>query len=213
MKSTDPFDTAAAEYDAWFETHPHVYASELAAIRELIPKSGRGVEIGVGTGRFAAPLGIQLGVDPSTQMSRIAQKRGVEVLTGRAEDLPLADESIDFVLMVTTLCFLDEIEQAFGEIYRILRPGGAFVVAFIDADSPLGRQYLQRRSDSRFYKGAHFYSATFVKEQLRMAGFGAFDMRQTIFSNPDKMNELDPIQKGSGKGLFVVIRAIRPEDR
>ena len=65
--------------------------------------------------RFAAPLGIRLGVDPSLEMSRIAQKRGIDVVHGRAEDLPFDDTSMDFVLMVTTLCFLDDVEQAFAE--------------------------------------------------------------------------------------------------
>lgn len=39
----------------------------------LLPNIGKGVEIGVGTGRFSAPLGIKLGVDPSWEMSKLAR--------------------------------------------------------------------------------------------------------------------------------------------
>ena len=46
------------------------------------------IEIGVGTGRFAAPLGIKVGVDPSMTMLTYAAKRGVLGLQGTAEALP-----------------------------------------------------------------------------------------------------------------------------
>lgn len=209
MKDPTLFDAAVKDYDAWFDTHPHAYQSELAAIRELIPQSGTGMEIGVGTGRFAVPLGIKVGIDPAPRMLEIAERRGIKVINGKGEDLPIANESMDYVLMVTTLCFLDDVEQSFEEIYRVLRAGGVFVVAFIDVASPLGKQYLRRKDDSRFYKGAHFYSADSVKDELRKAGFDRFEVRQTIFRNPDTMKEPDPVRPGSGEGVFVVIRGMK----
>jgi hypothetical protein len=56
-----------------------------------LPKSGTGVEIGVGTGRFAEPLGIRVGVEPSKAMRQVAQKRGIEVIDGVAQVLPFDD--------------------------------------------------------------------------------------------------------------------------
>jgi hypothetical protein len=56
-----------------------------------LPKSGTGVEIGVGTGRFAEPLGIRVVIEPSKAMRRMAQKRGIEVIDGVAESLPFDD--------------------------------------------------------------------------------------------------------------------------
>jgi len=46
-------------------------------VRVLLPWQGLGLEIGVGTGRFAAPLGIKVGVDPSMAMLAYAAERGV----------------------------------------------------------------------------------------------------------------------------------------
>ena len=61
----ESFEKNVDRYEAWFEHHRLAYESELEAIRMLLPQSGEGLEVGVGTGRFAAPLGIGVGVEPS----------------------------------------------------------------------------------------------------------------------------------------------------
>jgi hypothetical protein len=62
------FDIYHGRYEAWFVRHPAAYHSELLALRALLPWQGLGLEIGVGTGRFAAPLGVKVGVDSSKAM-------------------------------------------------------------------------------------------------------------------------------------------------
>ncbi|MGB3944604.1 MAG: methyltransferase domain-containing protein, partial [Methanothrix sp.] len=57
--------------------------------------------MGVGTGRFAAPLGISVGLDPSLPMMEVARKRGVLCVRGVAERLPFRDGAFDLLLMVT----------------------------------------------------------------------------------------------------------------
>ncbi|MDO8131603.1 MAG: hypothetical protein Q6355_06850, partial [Candidatus Brocadiales bacterium] len=79
------FEEEAVEYDEWFETHECVYQSEVAAIRRFIPKTGEGVEIGVGTGRFSIPFGIKVGIEPPRAMAEIARKRGINVFEAKAE--------------------------------------------------------------------------------------------------------------------------------
>ena len=56
------FDQHCRRYEKWFATHAAAYYSELLAIRALLPCGGDGLEVGVGTGRFAAPLGVRVGV-------------------------------------------------------------------------------------------------------------------------------------------------------
>jgi ubiquinone/menaquinone biosynthesis C-methylase UbiE len=75
----DIFDTYAKEYDKWFDTYLSVYQSELRAVKMLLPHGGRGIEIGVGTGRFSVPFGITVGVEPSRGMAEIARSRGITV--------------------------------------------------------------------------------------------------------------------------------------
>ena len=114
MPKVEPFEKHADIYGEWFVRNRFAYESELQAIRALLPDVGTGVEIGVGTGRFAASLGIKLGVEPSKTMREIAQKKGIEVVNGVAEALPFDDSQFDFALIVTTICFLDDIETSFS---------------------------------------------------------------------------------------------------
>jgi SAM-dependent methyltransferase len=88
MAKFDVFDENAAAYDAWFDENPSIYRMELEAVRGFIPAIGEGLEIGVGTGRFALPLGITIGVEPSPRMAALARQRGIEVREGIAEALP-----------------------------------------------------------------------------------------------------------------------------
>jgi ubiquinone/menaquinone biosynthesis C-methylase UbiE len=79
MNAVNVFDECAQEYDRWFDAHEHVYQSEVDAVRRFIPARGIGIEIGVGTGRFAVPCGVRIGIDPSESMERIAKSRGMAV--------------------------------------------------------------------------------------------------------------------------------------
>jgi SAM-dependent methyltransferase len=209
MPGTGPFDRYVKEYESWFEKNRFAYESELEAVRLMIPGSGKGLEIGVGTGKFAVPLGITLGLEPSRCMGEIARQRGVSVLGGVAEALPVADGRFDFILMVTVLCFLNDVGKSLREIHRVLRPGGSIVIAFIDRESPLGREYEESKEDSRFYQDAYFLSAEEVASHLEAAGFVDLEFIQTIFRSHKEMNDIEPVREGHGEGVFVVVRAVR----
>lgn len=205
------FEELAVEYDSWFERHPHVYESEVLALRRFIPKEGRGLEVGVGTGRFASRLGVKVGVEPARAMADMARKRGIEVYEARAEELPFDDESFDFVLMVATLCFLQNPLQALREARRVLRREGRIIIGMIDRDSTLGRRYESERG-SRFYRYARFYSVEQVLGWLRKLKFGNFKICQTLFRAPEEIAEVEPVKEGYGEGGFVVISAQKVAD-
>ena len=76
MARTAPFDAHHERYAQWFEEHRAAYVSELLALRAFVPWEGTGLETGVGTGRFAAPLGVPVGLDPSDAMLARAAARG-----------------------------------------------------------------------------------------------------------------------------------------
>jgi SAM-dependent methyltransferase len=204
------FEKNVDRYEAWFDRNQAAYQSELQALRTLLPKNGKGLEVGVGTGRFAAPLGVRVGVDPSPAMAKVAMERGIEVPFGVGENLPCKDSSFDFILLVTTICFLDDVPAAFLEVYRVLTAGGYILVGFINRESTLGKAYEQRKQSNEFYRQATFLSVDEVVLHLQQAGFRDFVFRQTIFQNPKEMKQLDLVRPGYGEGSFVVVRAKKP---
>ena len=207
----EPFERHPAEYEEWFEKNHFAYYSELQAVKGQLPKSGEGLEIGVGTGRFAAPLRVEFGVEPSSRMREIAKHRGIEVVGGVAEGLPFADAQFDFVLMVTTVCFLDDVDAAFRETRRVLRRTGRFIIGFVASDSLLGNLYEKNKRDSKFYRIATFYSVDEIVSHLTRTGFGHFNFVQTIFHPLNEIEKVEPVVSGYGQGSFVVISA-RKED-
>ena len=92
------------------------------ASKKFFPRRGKGLEIGVGTGKFALPLGIKVGVEPARAMAVIARQKGIEVHEAVAENLPFENGTFDFVLMVTVLCFLHNPKTAIEEIARVRNP-------------------------------------------------------------------------------------------
>jgi SAM-dependent methyltransferase len=203
----EPFEQYATEYDAWFDRNPAAYEAELRALKAALPSNGLGLEIGVGTGRFAAPLGIRIGVDSSPAMVSIARARGIEVAIGKAEMLPFPDEHFDYVLMVTMICFVKDPAAAFQEARRVIKPRGTLVIGFIDRHSPLGQHYAACKDRSRFYRYATFYSVEEVLRQLQRAGFGEPVTSQTIFCSTDSVPNEQPVKPGYGEGSFVVLKA------
>lgn len=209
MVKFEPFENYSQKYDEWFDRNRFIYESELQAVKELLPKSENGIEVGVGSGRFAAPLGIKLGLDPSRKMGKIAEKRGIKFIEGVAESLPFPDSHFDFILTVTTICFLDDVEKAFREYNRVLKPGGFLITGFIDAESLLGKFYEELKSKNKFYKHARFYSVKEVISLMKNANFEDLYFRQTLFQPLDKIKAIQSVKKGYGRGSFIVIRGTK----
>jgi ubiquinone/menaquinone biosynthesis C-methylase UbiE len=140
-------------------------------------------------------------------MMKIARKRGIKVIGGVAEMLPFRRSLFDFILMVTTICFLSKVEVALKEASRVLKPNGGLIIGFIDRNSPVGKLYLKHKEENVFYRVANFYTAQEVIALLGKAGFHSFSFTQTIFHLLPEITSVEPVKDGYGKGSFVVIRA------
>ena len=128
LRHGSSFGAAAAAY----AEHRPVYAA--AAVEwALAPAGGRRplrvADIGAGTGKLTAML-VRLGADvtavePDPEMLAELRRAMPEVRSapGRAEELPLADASVDAVLAGQAMHWFD-LDRALPEIARVLTPGG-----------------------------------------------------------------------------------------
>ena len=128
------FDRTASDYDRidrllalgsgpWYRNQ--------ALRRAGLTTGMRVVDIGIGTGlvaREAVKLvgdpALVIGVDPSVGMMSQAHLPGVELFEGRAEAIPFPDASFDFLSMGYALRHISDIDAAFREFHRVLKPGG-----------------------------------------------------------------------------------------
>ena len=199
------FDGHYREYDAWYDKHRLVFLSQLEAIKKVLPEKGSGLEIGVGTGRFAHALGIRTGIDPSESMIQVAKRRGIDVCQALGESLPFKDSTFDYAAIIIALCFAQYPLKLLKETNRALKKNGQIIIGIVDKDSFLGNFY--RKKKSPFYKKAHFFTVKNIIDMLRTAGFKGVSCYQTVFDLPDKIHSVEKPQESFGKGGFVVISA------
>ncbi len=207
-KAIKVFDKYFKEYDEWYEENKLVYLSEVAVLRKVIPKGKKGLEIGVGTGRFAEPLGIEYGIDPSEKMLSIAKRRGVKTFVGRGERLPFSDKKFDYVALIITLCFVENPDEVIKEAKRVLRDNGKIIIGIIDKTSFLGKFYQKKKKEGhKIYKYANFFLVKEAVDLLKRHAFKNFVFYQTLFKPLEDIKEVEEPKEGFGEGSFVVISA------
>ncbi len=209
MATAPIFDRLYDRYDSWYERNRVLAELEVRAVREAIEGlKGPALEVGVGTGFFASRLGVDYGVDPALNMLKVAKMRGVEVFQGVGERLPIRSNSLGYVLLVVTICFVDDPHTVIAEAARVVRPGGAVVACIVPADSPWGRHYVEKgRRGHPFYSVARFYTFSQVASMLRDVGL-VVDKVAAVISKPpgspiDPEEKPAPVYRGQG---FVCIR-------
>jgi len=97
--------------------------------------TGEVLEVGFGSGRnvphYPSAVNRVLAVDPAAAGRKLAARRvaaspvPIEFVGLDGQDLPLADESVDHVLITWTLCTIPDVERALAEVRRVLRSGGS----------------------------------------------------------------------------------------
>ncbi len=109
------------------------------------------VDVGSGGGldsviaaRAVSPSGAVIGIDMTKDMLDRARRSAtmlgldnLEFREGRAEKLPIPDESADLVISNGVLNLVPDKQRAYSEISRVLKPGGRFQIADIVVEKPI----------------------------------------------------------------------------
>jgi SAM-dependent methyltransferase len=143
------------------------------------------LDIGCGTATLAGKLAADhacdvSGVDVSPEMLAVArQKRlaGVDLILGRAEDLPFDDGSFERAVMLSVVHHLDR-PRAFAEAYRILEPDGRLVISNADPDGFADRWLMALFPPLLDRERARFPTAHDLERELAASGFDPVDVRR-----------------------------------
>ena len=152
------------------------------------------LDVGCGTGSLtimakgeAGPTGEVSGIDPAPEMIEIARSKaagaGVDVAfqVGTIEALPFPDGTFDVVLSSLMVHHLpDDLKKTgFGEVHRVLKPSGRFLIVDIE---PSGLPLLGALFTHLIGHGRMRGNITRLPEMLREAGFTQVETGRTAFS-------------------------------
>ncbi len=210
-ESMEVFDRLFRRYDDWYLRMRNIWLSECLCLK-LLGTYGYVLDVGVGTGVFSKCLSSKylVGTDVAVNPLKLARLRGVESVASDAEYLPLRGSSIDYVVMVATICFLKNPEKVLREVKRVLKVGGYLVVCFVPRDSEWGRYYsvLKLRGESPFYKVANFLSINEVINLLSTTGFRFIECVSILNSPPNNPPTTEYPSRSSCDGGFVCVKAV-----
>ena len=153
--------------------------------------SGRGNDV-IRMAEDAGENGFAYGIDLSDGMVKKArtnlEKFGVtnaEIIQSEMESLPLNDNSVNVTISNCTINHSSNKEAVWSEVFRVLKPGGRFVVSDIYATAPIADEY---RNDPQAVAECWAGAVTRV-EYLTM-------LEETGFTNIKILEESEPYAKG-----------------
>jgi ubiquinone/menaquinone biosynthesis C-methylase UbiE len=212
-------------FNAWFFDSINGYANHIADAHKRAAfdgiEPGRILEIGAGTGAnfsFLPPRSTILALEPNPAMHQALQRRAIdhgmhlELLTNRAETLPLDDDSVDTVISTLVLCTVDNPDAVLREVKRVLRPGGTFrFVEHVAAHPASPRRWLQRalvRPWAWLFEGCQLERHT--ADAIDAAGFADVNLHRGRFRH----SVFVPVNRAiSGVATKSATRIQRPSSR
>jgi SAM-dependent methyltransferase len=189
MSSRFSFEVVnALDYD---ELRPSYAPEAVAWVAERGSLRGGSVvvDLAAGTGQLSrrfAPLGVDLiAVEPAANMRAVLRERlpSLRIEDGNAEAMPLADGSVDAVVVGNAFHHFER-RAAFGEIHRVLRPGGVLALFWA---WPLEEEQLRLPGIAAIFEAVERARTSssitaayrsWANPPSRAEGFGPFERRE-----------------------------------
>ncbi|MEA2107648.1 MAG: class I SAM-dependent methyltransferase [Bacteroidota bacterium] len=204
--------------------------SEVALVAYFLKNPRRALSVGCGSGLFEYFLkndyGIEIkeGLEPSENMAKIAEKRGMKVTLGSVEESDLGSKNYDTLLFNGTPSYISDLENAFEKAYHALKEGGKIVVIDVPKEGSFAMLYNLAKTlgtwEHSLLKGVKphsVYPIEFVKEAnwrttsekveiMEKVGFKNFRYAQTLTTHPLYANdEFEEPQEGYQLGNYIAI--------
>jgi ubiquinone/menaquinone biosynthesis C-methylase UbiE len=229
--AVEAYEILAEAYASVVETKPHNAYYERPATLSLLPevKGKRVLDAACGPGIYAEWLlsrGAEVvAIDASPKMIELARRRLGKTADIRQADLAkpltfLSDESFDVVLSSLTLHYIRDWRITFGEFYRVLRPGGSFVLSvghpFFDYTYFKSEKYFETElvgSEWKGFDGVKVYMPTFrrsLEETLNPLIEAGFHIERILEPRPtEEFRAADPedYEELLQRPSFLCIRA------
>jgi ubiquinone/menaquinone biosynthesis C-methylase UbiE len=159
----------AATYDSTRSAGVETLEPLLAELVHLSPGS-RVLDIGGGTGNYAVAMtdrGFDVTVlDRSTDMLTVAAGKGLRAALADATSLPVEDDSVDAVTMISMLHQVSDWHAALCEAQRVLEPGGTLVLLLYTAEHLRDHYFLDYFPTSRQWVGTDHASLSEYQNAL-----------------------------------------------
>jgi len=195
--SPQHFERVDEEDDRVFYLQPrkvvHIDDGAIAAVgrlfRELVPPDSEVLDL-MSSWRSHWPSGhpkarlVGLGLNREEMEDNPDLDEVVVHDVNQAAELPFADDTFDAVAITVSVQYLTHPVDTFGEVNRILKPGGIFIVSFSNRMFPTKAVYIWRASSDR---GRVDLVGTY------MEAAGNFEDIQGVFANPQDSPPGDPL--------------------
>jgi ubiquinone/menaquinone biosynthesis C-methylase UbiE len=205
-KIREHYDTIADVYDHHYDKRRgRRYYSHLSRyILDALPKNGKLLDIGCGTGLFVQRYTENgrdaVGLDISKKMIERARLRCGECdyTVGTGEKIPFYDNTFDAISSLLVFSYLRDPEAMLDEAYRVLKPGGAIAIC------TLGKKLLTRGIPAIYHIsekinvphvvmknfGERYYDREEMHELFTRAGFSEVQVRWCSFAHIDMVDPL-----------------------
>jgi putative AdoMet-dependent methyltransferase len=194
-------------YDSPFRYGRSLLDAQWQKVVANLPAGSNCLDVGSGIGVYMIRLigaGFKVrGIEPSAEMRKLARRYVPEELVsdGSVIDLPVADQSQDFIYAIEVFRYLDSDDNEVGhrEIFRVLKPGGFYFGSYVNALALDGyRQYVAfERLRNTLVKRIPRYHVEFetiagLKRKLAVAGFEEIVIRGAMFAPLRLLHKLAP---------------------